>query len=144
VPLGLHLHVRVLASHDLLQRLHEILEDVEAIRHLQRLWRAARGPIRKVRAAVTTDDHDLRLRLQPGRERVRLAIRQEVNDVTPLEIDEERAVTMATADTPVIDTHHPWRRSRWQRCPSDLAQQRIGAHQQPQGAQKTRPPRHRA
>src|SRR5262245_51788075 len=92
-PSGRRMHEGLLPTHHLLRCLHEILEDedledVEAVSHLHGLRCAARRSVGEVCAAVATDHYDLRLRLQSGRERVRLAIRQEVDDAMSLEIDE--------------------------------------------------------
>jgi hypothetical protein len=62
--------------------------------------------------AITRDDFDTRMSAQPGRERRRLTIRQQVDNLVLLQIDQDCAVTMATPPRPVVHPEYAWRARR--------------------------------
>ena len=78
-----------------------------AVGHLPRLRRRFAGCGTIPRASVTADDLDLRVLAQPRDYSIALAIGQEVDDLTALEIHNDAAVAVAAAPCEVIDADHP-------------------------------------
>jgi hypothetical protein len=132
------MHRLLLTSQRLVQHLDQIREHMKAVRHLNGVWRAATGAFGAVRAAIPAHDGDLRLGLQPLDEGVRLAVRQQVNDTPARAVDQESAVALAAAHTPVVDAHHLRRWRRRQRRTADLAHERVGTREQSERPQEAR------
>src|SRR3954454_8022085 len=65
--------------------------------------------------------------LDPRRDGVRLAVGEEVDDVTAFQVHDDGAVTLSLAPRPVIDPHDPRRPGRLVLEPLDPSQQCIGA-----------------
>src|SRR6266508_6752297 len=86
-----------------------------AICNLYRLWRTRQCPFCKIASAITTDDSNARVRLQPGGEGVGFGIWQHINGLLAFQIDNQGAIGAAFADRPIV---HPddlgcwWRRQR--------------------------------
>jgi len=78
---------------------------------------------------VTGDHFSTGMGLQPGCEAVRLTVRQQVNDGMAFQVNENRAVTLATFPGPVIHPEHAWRRGGRRSGPTtDEAEQGRAAH----------------
>jgi hypothetical protein len=94
---------------DLFDGLAEIVDDVEAISYLDRLWGTTRRPLGIGRAPVACHDLDTGLCLKPASECGGRAIREQIDGSALLGIHEDRAVRVATTLTPVIHPKHPRR-----------------------------------
>jgi len=80
-------------------------------------------------ASITGDHFSTRVGLQPGCEAVRLTVRQQINDGTAFQVNEDRAVTLATLPGPVIHPEYTRRRSgRCSGSTTDEAEQGRAAH----------------
>ena len=69
-----------------------------------------------------------RVGLEPLRERVALAVREQGDRLAAFQIDEHRAIRVAFAQRPVIDPQDSGRRQDGQRLPAQAAQQGVPAH----------------
>ena len=81
-----------LASHRCQKRGTDVLEEVPAIRDLDRPRQDARDRATVAAVPVTGDHLDLRLPPQPCLDSRRLPIRQQVGDLPPLEVADHRAI----------------------------------------------------
>lgn len=73
-----------------------------AVSYLYRLGCAATGSI-SVRGSTIPGDHfNAGMSFEPRCERVGFAVREEVNGYAPLEVDDQRAVALALAVSPVV------------------------------------------
>src|SRR5581483_8058450 len=86
-------------------------------------------------APIPADDLGMAMRLQPGEDRLGLAIWQEVDYTAPLEVDKDRSIAMAPTEGEVVDPQHAWIRMIGQRAPPNGAEQGIGASPHGQPAQ---------
>ena len=78
---------------------------------------------------ITGDHLNAGVGLQPGCEAVRLTVGQQVNDGTTFQVNEDRAVTLATLPGPVIHPEHARRRGgRRSGLTTDEAEQGRTAH----------------
>lgn len=76
---------------------------------------------------VASNDLDARMPMQPAGQGRGIAVGQEVNDATALEIDQDRAVALAGAPSPVVDAEHARSQDRIIRdLAPDEAQEGIG------------------
>jgi hypothetical protein len=118
VPVGKPLH-----------RGTQVAQHVPPVGHLDGLGSALAGPVGVSTGAVTSDHLDARMGAQPGREGLSLPVRQQVHHAVALEVDQDRAITVATTPRPVVYRENPRgaRRSPASGAAHDQAQQRIGA-----------------
>jgi hypothetical protein len=81
---------------------------VEAIGHLDRVWRTLAGTV-SVRAATVAADH-LRAAVhdEPGRERLGRAVGEEVDRPMGPQIDQDRDVVVAAPQGEIVDAEHGW------------------------------------
>jgi hypothetical protein len=65
---------------------------------------------------------------QPEARGLGLAIRQKIKHSVPLQVDQDAAVPMAAAPSPVIHAEYAWRRAGlwWRSLPAGQAEQRVG------------------
>ena len=89
-----------------LQRLDQILEDVPTIGHLDRLRRTLAGRFCIRCGAVTADHLETGILAEPGRQGLGLAILEEIDDPSPLQVDQDGAVAMPLPEGPVVDSEH--------------------------------------
>lgn len=94
------------AAQLLLDALAQVLQQVEAIGDLSRLRGTLSSALGVEPAAVAADDLDLGTLAEPSRGAVGGAIRQQVDDFTPLQVDDQRSVATALDPAPVIDPCH--------------------------------------
>jgi len=109
------------------QGVAEVAQKVPAICNLNGLGRAAANAVGVSTGAVTRDDLDAGMVVQPSPNRLRLTVGQNIDRTVALQIDDERAVMLAPAPSPVIDADDARRRRRRQRRRPDQAQQRVAA-----------------
>ncbi len=115
----------------------EVTQQVPAVRHLDRIRRTLAHAVRVGAGPVARDDLDPGMLTKPSGQGVGLPVRQQVDDLVALQVDQGRPVAVATAPGPVIDGEDARRGRRLAiiaGC-AGHAQQRVGAdrHGQPFG-----------
>ena len=80
---------------------------MKAIRDLSRLRRALTRGIRIETRAITADNFDFRMPLEPVSRGSGRAIRQQLHHLTTLQIDDDRPESRALPPGPFIDAHDP-------------------------------------
>jgi len=85
------------------QGVAEVAQKVPAVRDLDGLGRAAANAVGVSTGAVTRDDVDAGMVVQPSPDRLRLAVGQDINGTVALQIDDERAVALSSTPSPVVD-----------------------------------------
>ncbi len=63
--------------------------------------------------SVSANHIDLWMPLEPDFDRISAAIRQQIDDPVPLQINQNRAVGVASLVGPVVQTHYPHLGHRW-------------------------------
>ena len=110
-----------------LDRLTQVFEQVPAIGNLLGFRCTFRCCLGVGRRTVPADEFNARMILEPLRDGVSITIRQEIDDVAPLQVHDDRAVALPFAPRPVVDTDEARRR----RCivleRFDTSEQRIRA-----------------
>ena len=86
-----------------LQRLRQVLQEVETVGDLYRLGRAAPGAVGVGAGAVARHDRDPGVVPQPAGEGLRLAVGQQRHRPPPLQVDQHGTVAVALAQRPVVD-----------------------------------------
>ena len=99
-------HPPVGAAHLLLDRLPQILQQMEAIGNLPRLWCAFPRALRIKATTIAADNLDLRVLAEPHGCRRGRAIRKHVDNFAPFEIHHDRSVVHALEPAPLVDTQH--------------------------------------
>lgn len=94
---------RALVLEETLERLLQVLEDMETIHDLHRLRRPACNPVRVQVAAITGHSGDGRVSGQPCGHRVGVAIRQEIDRAMAFEVDHDGAEPTPAPSRPVVD-----------------------------------------
>ena len=77
--------------------------------------------------AITTDHLDFGMGLKPLLERTGFAVGQEVDHPPPLEVDQDRPVTVTFLFGPIVDPEHPHPPGAQARSAPDAPQQGVGA-----------------
>ena len=95
---------RAMRTAHLLQGLGHILEQVKAVRDLDRRGCALTGAVRIGFRAIAGNDLDPRMSLEPLGEGAGVAIGEEGHGVVPLQIDEDRPIRLPFPIRPII---HP-------------------------------------
>src|SRR5271166_3393147 len=98
------------AAQLLLDRLTEVLQQVEAIGHLIGLRRTLASTLRVETASIPADDLYTGMPTQPSAGGLDRAVGQHVDDLALLEVDHDRPVTTPLLPGPVINPDHPQRR----------------------------------
>jgi hypothetical protein len=88
--------------------------------------------------AIAHDDLDGRMVLQPGGQGLGRAVGQQVDDPVTLQVAQDRAVALAFAPGPVINTQDTGRRHGLQRRFTDAAQQGRAADRHAGAGRQTR------
>src|ERR1700732_3471344 len=88
-------------------RLSQIQQQMKAVGNLSRLRCAAPSSAGIESEPVARDDLHFRMLLQPLRQLIGRALRQQVRYGSSFQIDQDRAVALSLLPRPVIDTHHP-------------------------------------
>ena len=97
---------------DILDGITKVVQQVPAIRDLNGVGSPLTDTVRIGTGAITRDDFDPGMGAQPGRERRRLTVRQQVDNLVLLQIDQDGAVAMATPPSPVVHSKYAWRARR--------------------------------
>ena len=115
-----------------LQRLRQVLQEVETVGDLRRLGRAAPGAVGVGAGAVARHDRDPGVVPQPAGEGLGLAVGQQRHRPPPLQVDQHGAVAVALAQRPVVDPEDSRGDLGWQRGGPDQPQQGVarGRHEQ--------------
>ena len=95
-----------------LDRLSQVLQEVEAVSDLLRLWRAFSRTLRIQTAAIAADDFDLRMLPKPFGCPGGCAILQHIDNLAPLQVDNNGPVSPALSPAPVVDARHSYGRLR--------------------------------
>ncbi len=90
-----------------LNGLAQVLQNMKSIGDLPGLRRAFPRALGERAAAIAADDLDLRMPLEPVRRRARGTIRQKVDYLPPLQVDDDGPISGALAPRPIIDAHDP-------------------------------------
>ena len=120
-------------GHHPLERLREVVQQVPAVSDLDRLGRALPCAVGIHARAIAADDRHLRPAREPGRRAGRAPVGQQIKEAVLVQIDEDRAIALATAQGKLIHAHaaRATRRSRRLRTP-DQPQQAGEAHREAQ------------
>jgi hypothetical protein len=100
---------RALPEEERLQRLDQVLGEMEAIRHLCSRRRSSARGFGVPTTSVPADDLGTSMLFEPGNHGLRLSIWQKIDDPMALQIDQDRSVAVTTPEGKVIDAQHPWR-----------------------------------
>lgn len=103
----------------------EVLHQMEAVRHLLGLRRTSAGAFGIGPGAIPSHNLDPGMLLQPSRQGVRLAVRQQRDPLSPFQVDQHGAVGVALTKCPVIDAQdrRGWANRQGRR--TDQPQQRV-------------------
>ena len=96
----------VLSHHELLQRFLHILDEMEAVSHLYGTGSTSGAARGVCRSTVAADDLYAGMPLEPHSQSLGLAVRQQINDTMLLQVNENGAVTLPTAESEVIHPEH--------------------------------------
>jgi hypothetical protein len=118
----------------LAQGLSHIAEQMPAIGHLNGLRSSIPAAVGVGSRTIPRNDHHARMGLEPGGDRARLAIRQQIDDLVVREIDQDGAVAVAFAVRSVVQPQNRRRRAGWCRCAQDQPQKRVRADRDGQAA----------
>jgi hypothetical protein len=108
------------------ENLAQVQEHMEAVCHLHDLRRHATGGVRIFTAAIPADDVYSWMSEQPGSKLVATAVGQHIDDVVPLEVDQDSAIGPAAAEGEVVYTQNTWNRQLGQAIGAQVRQYRIG------------------
>jgi hypothetical protein len=84
--------------------LPQVLQQVEAISNLPRLWCALTGRVRIQTVSIAVDNLDFRMLLEPICHLCCCAIRQQIDYTAPLQVHDNGAKLCALPPSPLIDT----------------------------------------
>nr|WP_236771027.1 hypothetical protein [Agrobacterium tumefaciens] len=115
--------------HDILQGVGTIAQKVPTIGNLLCFRCSLPGSSRIRASSVPGDDFNTRMIRKPFRERVLLAVGQQIDNVVRFQIDQDRLVTLPAPPSPVIDSEDPWRLAiAGGICSPRNPQNSVGAH----------------
>ena len=80
---------------------------MKAVSDLPRLRRPPEGSLSIEAAAIPADDLDFRMLAQPTGGRLRRAVRQHVDNLAPLQVDNDRAIAGPLSPVPIVDADNP-------------------------------------
>jgi hypothetical protein len=100
---------------------------MKTVGHLDSLRGSTGGAVGIDSAPVTADHFRARMRLQPSRNAIGATIRQQVDGDVLFQIDQDSAILLTFAPSPIIDAHNcrPYNRRGWSQL--QPSQNRIGA-----------------
>src|SRR5580704_5723290 len=85
---------------------------MESVSDLPRLGRTLARALCIQAAAIAADDFDLRMLAKPLGCPGSRAIRQHLDNLAPLQVDDDSPVSATLSPTPVVDARHPYSRFR--------------------------------
>jgi hypothetical protein len=85
---------------------------MESVSDLPRLGRTLARALCIQAAAIAADDFDLRMLAKPLGCPDSRAIRQHIDNLAPLQVDDDSPVSATLSPTPVVDARHPYSRFR--------------------------------
>lgn len=112
--------------------LAEVVEQVPAVRDLERAGGTFGDRPSVLGRAVTGDDFDAGMGAEPRRDRVGRPVRQEIDGPPPLEVDEDRPPRSPSAPRPIIDAKGAGRSSLLNGGTVDETEDRVGARRHSQ------------
>ena len=118
--------------------LAKIMQKVPSVSNLHGLRRAAARTFGIKTGAVSGHDLNAGMALQPFCDRVRVSIRQKINNAIALQIADDRPVSLPAAPGPIVDADDPRRRERFGLHRVDHPQQGVAAHRHRQLAGQSR------
>lgn len=86
--------------------LPQVLKQMQAIRHLKRFWRSLADAQSIFQGPIASDDFDPGVLLQSGCQGCRFPAREQVDDMMPFQVDEDRLVATPLSHGPVVDTQN--------------------------------------
>src|SRR5215510_4595584 len=89
--------------------------------------------------AITADQFNAGILLEPVCQRRRFAVRKQINCIVPLKIYQDRAVILSFMLCPVVDSDDLWGGRRRQWCLADPLNKRIWADAHPQSSGQPSP-----
>ncbi len=94
----------MLTGQQTIQRLSEVLQQVEAVGYLHRVGRGLACALGKGSTPIATDDGYVvsGVLLQPARQRGRLAVRQEIEDAVLLKIHQDRPIALPAPEGKIV------------------------------------------
>lgn len=98
-----------------------------AVRDLDRLWRAEPRSLGVRPRSIPADDGDVGMRSEPLPHWLAGAAGQEIEDATPFQIADDRAVAPASPPSPVIDPDHTRGRAPCALATADQPQDGVAA-----------------
>jgi len=87
---------------ELFQRFCEIVDQMPAVRDLDRLRRTSRDPVGIQATAVARRDFDQGMRFEPCGDSVRGSVREQIDHPVPLQVADNTAVALAALVRPVV------------------------------------------
>jgi hypothetical protein len=129
----------VVAGHDLLDVLGQVVPQVEAVRDLDRVWCSGAGAFGVGAGPVPADHLNPGMRPQPLGEGGGLPVGQHIDRPVGVHIDEHCAVDVPSADREVADPEDPYRYRRAVRQPADQPQHRVPADRHSEPGRQPRP-----
>src|SRR3546814_20295744 len=90
----------------LAQRLTQATEQMPAIGHLHGPWSSAPCSIGIKVGAITRDNLDPRVAIQPVGHAVRIAIRQQIQNAIALQIADDRSLPLPAPPRPLLAAHN--------------------------------------
>jgi hypothetical protein len=108
----------------------EILTQVPTIDHLHGIRGAPTCGLTIGWRTIAADHFNPGMLLEPWHQGRGSPIAEQIDDLTPLQVDQDRAVAMAFAEGPIVDPERPWRGRRDHGRATDQAEQggRAGRH----------------
>src|SRR5260221_11768347 len=95
-----------------LKGLSKMTEQMEAISDLNRVRRTSGRATDILWAAVTSNDLDTRMLLEPGFEDCGTPLGQQIDWTTLFQIEQNGAIPLAFAERKIINAQHAWRHDR--------------------------------
>jgi len=95
-----------------LKSIHEVVDDVPSIGNLHSSWSTTPGRTGVHAISIPTDDFRSGVFGQPTDQRIRRRILEQVDDLVPTSVDENRAVAAPTAKGELINPEDRWRLNR--------------------------------
>ena len=90
------------------KRVREIFQEMPAIRNLQGMGRTITNRLRIGLGSVTGDNLDPWMVAQPLTHAFRSSVRQEVNDVSTLMVNQDGSIPLSLPYCPIVDAQNPW------------------------------------